>query len=66
MALVPQQPILFSADVMHNIRYGKPDATDDEVIAAEKAAYAHDFIIRLPHQRHRFLGENGVRLSGGQ
>jgi ATP-binding cassette subfamily B protein len=66
MALVPQQPILFSADVMHNIRYGKPDATDEEVIAAAKAAYAHDFIIQLPHQYHSFLGENGVRLSGGQ
>ena len=66
MALVPLQPILFSADVMHSIRYGKPDATDEEVIAAEKAAYAQDFIIRLPHQCHSFLGENGVRLSGGQ
>lgn len=66
MALVPQQPILFSADVMHNIRYGKPDASDEEVIAAAKAAYAHDFIIQLPDQYHSFLGENGVRLSGGQ
>ena len=66
MALVPQQPILFSADVMHNIRYGKPDASDEEVIAAAKAAYAHDFIIQLPNQYHSFLGENGVRLSGGQ
>jgi ATP-binding cassette subfamily B protein len=66
MALVPQQPILFSADVMHNIRYGKPDASDEDVIAAAKAAYAHDFIIQLPNQYHSFLGENGVRLSGGQ
>jgi len=66
MALVPQQPILFSADVMHNIRYGKPEASDEEVIAAAKAAYAHDFIIQLPDQYHSFLGENGVRLSGGQ
>jgi ATP-binding cassette subfamily B protein len=66
MALVPQQPILFSADVMHNIRYGNPDASDEEVIAAAKAAYAHDFIIQLPDQYHSFLGENGVRLSGGQ
>jgi ATP-binding cassette subfamily B protein len=66
MALVPQQPILFSADVMHNIRYGKPEANDDEVIEAAKAAYAHDFITQLPNQYHSFLGENGVRLSGGQ
>jgi ATP-binding cassette subfamily B protein len=66
MALVPQQPILFSADVMHNIRYGKPDASDEEDISAAKAAYAHDFIIQLPDQYHSFLGENGVRLSGGQ
>lgn len=66
MAMVPQQPILFSADVLHNIRYGKPEASDDEVINAAKAAYAHDFITQLPNQYHSFLGENGVRLSGGQ
>lgn len=66
MALVPQQPILFSADVMHNIRYGKPDASDKDVMEAAKAAYAHDFIMQLPNQYHSFLGENGVRLSGGQ
>ncbi|MFT5117808.1 MAG: ATP-binding cassette subfamily B protein [Kiritimatiellia bacterium] len=66
MALVPQQPILFSADVMHNIRYGKPDASDEDVIEAAKAAYAHDFIMQLPNQYRSFLGENGVRLSGGQ
>jgi len=66
MALVPQQPNLFSADVMHNIRYGKPDASDEDVIEAAKAAYAHEFIAQLPNQYHSFLGENGVRLSGGQ
>lgn len=66
LAVVQQQPTLFSADVMHNIRYGKPDASDDEVIAAAKAAYAHDFITALPQGYHSDLGEKGVRLSGGQ
>ncbi len=66
MALVAQQPALFSADVAHNIRYGKPDASDDEVIAAAKAANAHEFIMQLPDGYASFLGERGVRLSGGQ
>jgi ATP-binding cassette subfamily B protein len=66
MALVPQQPALFSSDVFHNIRYGKPDATDEEVISAAKKAHAHEFIINLPEGYNSFLGERGVRLSGGQ
>jgi len=66
LAVVQQQPALFSADVMHNIRYGKPDATDEEVIAAAKAAYAHDFIAALPQGYQSNLGEKGARLSGGQ
>ncbi len=66
LAIVAQQPTLFSSDVMHNIRYGKPDATEVEVIAAAKAAHAHDFISQLPDGYHSFLGEQGVRLSGGQ
>lgn len=66
LAVVQQQPALFSADVMHNIRYGKPDATDEEVIAAAKAAYAHDFIAALPQGYQSDLGEKGARLSGGQ
>ncbi|WP_345791566.1 ABC transporter ATP-binding protein/permease [Vibrio amylolyticus] len=66
MALVPQQPALFSNDVFHNIRYGNPDATDDQVIAAAKKAHAHDFILNLPEGYNSFLGERGVRLSGGQ
>lgn len=66
MALVPQQPALFSNDVYHNIRYGNPDATDEEVIAAAKKAHAHEFISQLPEGYHSFLGERGVRLSGGQ
>ena len=66
MGMVPQQPILFSTDVWHNIRYGNPDASDKQVIAAAKRAHAHDFIINLPDGYKSFLGEQGVRLSGGQ
>ena len=66
MALVPQQPALFSSDVFHNIRYGKPDASDEEVFSAAKKAHAHEFIVNLPEGYNSFLGERGVRLSGGQ
>lgn len=66
LAVVAQQPTLFSGDVMHNIRYGKPEASDEEVYAAAKAANAHEFIEALPNGYHSFLGEQGVRLSGGQ
>lgn len=66
IAWVPQQPTLFSNDVWYNIRYGRPDASDEEVVAAAKAAFADDFINRLPEGYSSFLGENGVRLSGGQ
>ncbi|MBQ4847372.1 ABC transporter transmembrane domain-containing protein [Pseudoalteromonas sp. MMG005] len=66
MAIVPQQPALFSSDVMHNIRYGNPLATDEQVIEAAKKAHAHDFIMELPDGYRSFLGERGVRLSGGQ
>ncbi|NOH60883.1 ABC transporter ATP-binding protein/permease [Vibrio sp. RE88] len=66
MALVPQQPALFSNNVLHNIRYGNPDATDEQVIEAAKKAHAHDFIMKLPEGYDSFLGERGVRLSGGQ
>ncbi|UWZ98911.1 ABC transporter ATP-binding protein/permease [Vibrio splendidus] len=66
MALVPQQPALFSNDVFHNIRYGNPQATDEQVIEAAKKAHAHEFIQNLPEGYHSFLGERGVRLSGGQ
>lgn len=66
MGMVPQQPILFSSDVWHNIRYGRPDASDDEVILAAKRAHADEFIQQLPDGYASFLGEQGVRLSGGQ
>ena len=64
--LVPQESVIFSTDAMENIRYGRPDATDEEVIAAAKAAYADEFLIDLPDGYHSHLGERGVRLSGGQ
>lgn len=66
IALVPQDAVIFSADAMENIRYGRPSATDDEVIAAARSAFADDFIRALPEGYRSFLGERGVRLSGGQ
>lgn len=66
LGVVSQHPALFSADVSHNIRYGKPDASDEEVRAAARAAYADEFIEQLPEGYASFLGEQGVRLSGGQ
>ncbi len=66
MALVPQHPALFSSDVFHNIRYGNPDASNEQVIEAAKKAHAHVFISQLPQGYNSFLGERGVRLSGGQ
>ncbi|MBQ4837611.1 ABC transporter transmembrane domain-containing protein [Pseudoalteromonas luteoviolacea] len=66
MGMVPQHPVLFSSNVWHNIRYGNPDASDEQVIEAAKRAHAHDFIEQLPEGYDSFLGEQGVRLSGGQ
>jgi len=65
-ALVPQEPVLFAASVAENVRYGRPDATDEAVRAACAAAYALEFIERLPQGFDTHLGERGVRLSGGQ
>src|SRR6266568_1881946 len=66
IALVPQDPVIFAASVAENVRYGRPEASDAEVFAACKAAYASEFIERLPEGMNSFLGERGVRLSGGQ
>ena len=66
LALVPQDPVIFAASVLENVRYGRPDATDAEVAAACDAAYATEFIDRLPDGLASQLGERGVRLSGGQ
>ena len=66
IGIVPQDSVIFSADAMENIRYGRPQASDAEVMAAARAAFAHDFITALPEGYKTFLGERGVRLSGGQ
>jgi ATP-binding cassette subfamily B protein len=66
IGIVPQEPVVFSTSAMENIRYGRPGASDDDVIAAARAAFAHDFIDALPQGYATFLGERGVRLSGGQ
>ncbi len=66
IGVVSQQPALFSGNVWHNIRYGRPEASDDEIYAAAQAAYAHEFISKLPQGYNSDLGEQGVRLSGGQ
>ena len=66
IGIVPQDSTVFSTSALENIRYGRPEASDDEVKAAAKAAYAHDFIIALPEGYDTYLGERGVRLSGGQ
>lgn len=66
VGVVPQDTVIFSANAMENIRYGKADASDAEVIQAAKMAAAHEFIERLPDGYQSFLGERGVRLSGGQ
>ena len=66
VGIVPQDSTIFSTSALENIRYGQPEASDAEVIAAAKAAFAHDFISALPDGYKTFLGERGVRLSGGQ
>lgn len=66
IGIVPQDAVIFSTSALENIRYGKPEAGDDEVKAAAQAAFAHEFITALPDGYSTFLGERGVRLSGGQ
>ncbi len=66
ISFVPQEPILFHRTLMENIRYGKQDATDEEVIAAARQAHCHEFIALLPEQYETYVGERGIRLSGGE
>lgn len=66
IAVVPQDSVIFSANALENIRYGRPTANDDEVMAAAKSAQVEEFINRLPDGYQTFLGERGTRLSGGQ
>jgi ATP-binding cassette subfamily B protein len=66
IGIVPQDAVIFSANALENIRYGRPGASRDEVVLAARAAFAEEFILRLPEGYETFLGERGVRLSGGQ
>lgn len=66
IGLVSQEPVIFATSALENIRYGRLDASDEEVIAAAQTAHAHGFISALPQGYDSFLGERGVRLSGGQ
>ena len=66
IGIVQQDVYLFAGTIMENIRYGKPDATDEEVIRAAKAANAHDFIMEMPADYDTDIGQRGVKLSGGQ
>jgi ATP-binding cassette subfamily B protein len=66
VGIVPQDSTVFSTSALENIRYGRPDASDEEVKAAAQAAFAHEFITALPEGYDTYLGERGVRLSGGQ
>lgn len=66
IGIVPQETMLFSDTIMHNIRYGRLDATDEEVITAAKAANAHNFILELRNGYETKIGERGITLSGGQ
>jgi len=66
IGVVPQEAVIFSGTVMENIRYGRPEATEAEVMAAAHAAFAQEFIAELPSGYDTYLGDRGVRLSGGQ
>lgn len=66
MALVPQDPVIFAASVRDNIRYGRPEASEEDIREAARAAFALEFIERLPDGLDTDLGERGVKLSGGQ
>jgi ATP-binding cassette subfamily B protein len=66
IAVVSQQPAMFTGNVWENIRYGRPEAENEEVRKAAELAYADNFIEQLPEKYDSFLGESGVRLSGGQ
>ena len=66
VGVVPQDTPLFHADIMHNVRYGRLDASDEEVIAAAKKAQVHETIVKLPHGYATTVGERGLMVSGGE
>ena len=65
-SMVPQDPILFHRTLMENIRYGKPNATDEEVYDAARLAHCHEFIYEFPDGYNTYVGERGMKLSGGE
>lgn len=66
ISIIPQDPSLFHRSLMENIRYGRLDATDEEVIEASKKAHCHEFIMKMPEKYNSPVGERGIKLSGGQ
>lgn len=66
IGIVQQDVYLFAGTILENIRYGKPEATDEEVVNAAMAANAHEFIMSLPEGYNTDIGQRGVKLSGGQ
>lgn len=66
ISIIPQDPSLFHRSLMENIRYGRLDATDEEVFEASRRAHCHEFILKMPEKYHSSVGERGVKLSGGQ
>jgi ATP-binding cassette, subfamily B, bacterial len=66
LGLIPQDTNLFHRTLLDNIRYGRPDATDEDVVKAAQRAYAHEFIVELEHGYRTLAGERGIKLSGGQ
>ncbi len=66
IAIVPQDTVLFNDTILYNIRYGRPDAADDEIFDAARAAHIHDFIQTLPKKYETMVGERGLKLSGGE
>ena len=66
ISLVPQEPVLFHRSLLENIRYGKLEATREEVIEAAKKAHCHEFIVKLPNGYDTLVGERGIKLSGGE
>ncbi len=66
ISMIPQDPTLFHRSIMENIRYGRLNATDEEVIEASKKAHCHEFIMKMPEKYHSPAGERGIKLSGGQ
>ncbi len=66
IGFVPQDPVLFHRNLLENIRYGRQDATEEEVMEAAKRAHCHEFILRMPHGYQTLVGERGIKLSGGE